>query len=110
MILVQIETTETNSDTTFKELTYYANYDLIDYTENKLTDKDILSDFSGIDYTDEEIETLGYTDGPFEYEVSNVSQMSFEEYEVLCKLGILYFQENYRELSVVYRELGEEEE
>jgi hypothetical protein len=99
MILVKIETTETNSDTTFEQLTYYVNWDLIDYREGRLTDKDILSDFSGIDYTDEEIETLGFIDGPFKYEVSNVLQMSFEEYEVLCGLGILYD----------YRELGEEE-
>ena len=44
MILVKIETTETSSETTFKELTYYVNWDLVDYLEDRLTDKDILSD------------------------------------------------------------------
>lgn len=104
MILVKIETTETSSETTFKELTYYVNWDLIDYHEDRLTDKDILSDFSGIDYTDEEIETLGFIDGPFEYRVGNVLQMSFEEYEVLCGLGILYDYRDFPTQAMDYKE------
>lgn len=103
MILVKIETTETSSETTFKELTYYVNWDLVDYLEDRLTDKDILSDFSGLDYSDED-ENLGFIDGPFEYRVGNVLQMSFEEYEVLCKLDILYDYRDFPKQAMDYKE------
>ena len=104
MILVEIETTHSSSETTFKELTYYVNWDLTDYLEDRITDKDILSDFSGLDYSDEEIETLGFLDGPFEYRVGNVLQMSEEEYEVLCKLDILYDYRDFPKQAMDYKE------
>ena len=91
MLFATIEVLNNQNENWHTDFSVWSRFTKKDYDNGKITDKDIINERYGCNFSDHDVEYQECYDGMYEYRVESVMDITKEEHDVLARLGLSYF-------------------
>ena len=91
MLFATIEVLNNQNEHWHTDHSVWFKFNKEDYDNGKITDKDIINERYGCNFSDLDVEVQECYDGMYEYRVESVMDITKDEHATLVKLGLSYF-------------------